>query len=811
MAPDKHQHKAPRRNSGGLTIVLVGTLWCLIAAVLIGGGAYLAGQWYQQQLRIQQQQLAELEAKDIASEVGTQLQAYRARADLLANDQVLVDLLQTDDDSALLQKEQQLRRQLPQVNRVKIIKAGVENLEAGDYPNLTFSDIDMLANAETSGIAPPIEVHAKGSPEQHFEVVTPIITQSKQVLGCLLLSFPATDIPTLMGTIQLPQGYAELVQHGSGQSILSLAHLGNASMKGATPAASVSIDGTRWSVEYYAMVDPKVQQSGLLYIYKGAVILALALIIISLLCARVAMAALRRKMNTIGRPVPAAATPAQRPRVSILEAHATESNIQQGSKKSTPKDPGGPPTQQQQQQQQVPRAVPASIFKAYDIRGIVGNTLTDELVQDIGRAIGSEAEQRGQQTVLVARDGRLSGAGFAAALAKGLRASGRDVIDIGRVPTPLLYFATYHLNTGSGVMVTGSHNPPDYNGFKIMLGGETLSTSAIQALRTRIEGKKFSRGAGTFKSMDIIDDYIARVTGDIKLNRPMKIVVDCGNGVAGAAAPQLLRALGCEVHELFCEVDGNFPNHHPDPGQPENLRDLIKSVKDHKADIGLAFDGDGDRLGVVDSNGGIIWPDRQMMLYATDVLSRCPGAEIIYDVKCSNHLDKVITAKGGRPLMWKTGHSLIKAKLKETGDPLAGEMSGHIFFNERWYGFDDGLYTAARLLEILAQDPRPSVEVFAALPNAINTPELNIHFAEGEHFEFMDRLMAGVHFPNARITTIDGIRADFDDGWGLVRASNTTPSLVLRFEANNTPALKRIQGIFKQAMQKIKPELEFPF
>jgi phosphomannomutase / phosphoglucomutase len=344
-----------------------------------------------------------------------------------------------------------------------------------------------------------------------------------------------------------------------------------------------------------------------------------------------------------------------------------------------------------------------------------------------------------------------------------------------------------------------------------MLGGETLSTSAIHALRTRIEGKKFSRGAGTFKSMDIIDDYIARVTGDIKLNRPMKIVVDCGNGVAGAAAPQLLRALGCEVHELFCEVDGNFPNHHPDPGQPENLRDLIKSVKDHKADIGLAFDGDGDRLGVVDSNGGIIWPDRQMMLYATDVLSRCPGAEIIYDVKCSNHLDKVITAKGGRPLMWKTGHSLIKAKLKETGDPLAGEMSGHIFFNERWYGFDDGLYTAARLLEILAQDPRPSVEVFAALPNAINTPELNIHFAEGEHFEFMDRLMAGVHFPNARITTIDGIRADFDDGWGLVRASNTTPSLVLRFEANNTPALKRIQGIFKQAMQKIKPELEFPF
>ena len=471
-----------------------------------------------------------------------------------------------------------------------------------------------------------------------------------------------------------------------------------------------------------------------------------------------------------------------------------------------------PPTQQQQQQAPVQKkAVPAVIFKAYDIRGIVGETLTEELVHDIGLAIGSEAETRGQQTIVVARDGRLSGVDFAAALTKGLRASGRDVIDIGMVPTPLLYFATHHLKTGSGVMVTGSHNPPEYNGFKIMLGDETLSGSAIQALRKRIESGKYASGEGRFKTLDVIPDYLQRITGDVNVCRPINLVVDCGNGVAGAVAPQLLRALGCEVHELFCEVDGKFPNHHPDPSQPENLKDLIMAVMEHDADVGLAFDGDGDRLGVVDSNGEIIWPDRQMMLYATDVLSRNPGAEIIYDVKCSKHLGEVITKQGGRPLMWKTGHSLIKAKLKESGDLLAGEMSGHIFFKERWYGFDDGLYTAARLLEILAVDPRPSGDVFAALPNAMNTPELKVDMAEDEHFEFMNSLTGEAQFPGARITTIDGIRADFEDGWGLVRASNTTPCLVMRFEANNAQALKRIQDQFKKAMVKLKPDLKFPF
>ena len=456
--------------------------------------------------------------------------------------------------------------------------------------------------------------------------------------------------------------------------------------------------------------------------------------------------------------------------------------------------------------------VSASIFKAYDIRGVVGDTLTEAVVYNIGRAIGSEAQKRQQKTVAVARDGRLSGGLFVAALTQGLRDSGRDVIDVGMVPTPLLYFATHHLGIDSGVMVTGSHNPSDYNGFKMVLGGETLAEEAIQGLRHRIEQDDYFEGdEGAYQAYDIIPDYLARVLGGIKLSSQLKVVVDCGNGVAGVIAPQLLRELGCDVIELFCEVDGNFPNHHPDPSQPKNLQDMILAVKAYNADLGFAFDGDGDRLGVVDASGHVIWPDRQMMLYAADVLSRNPGAEIIYDIKCSNHLGKVIEQHGGKPLMWKTGHSLIKAKMKESGALLAGEMSGHIFFKERWYGFDDGIYTGARLLEILSASDIPPKELFATLPEAFSTPELQVKMAEGAHHIFIKRFLDEVSFDDGEINTIDGMRVDFGDGWGLVRASNTTPCLVIRFEADSEGALSRIQGVFKVAMLKIDPDLVIPF
>ncbi|MCF6256230.1 MAG: phosphomannomutase/phosphoglucomutase [Gammaproteobacteria bacterium] len=458
-----------------------------------------------------------------------------------------------------------------------------------------------------------------------------------------------------------------------------------------------------------------------------------------------------------------------------------------------------------------PPQLDASIFKAYDVRGIVDKTLTEDAVYWIGRALGAEAEARGEQHIYVARDGRLSGPKLIAALTRGLTEAGRDVTDLGMAPTPVLYYAAYELGSGSGIMITGSHNPPEYNGLKMVLGGTTLSGPDIQQLRKRIESGTLSEGSGSVDKADVVTQYIERITRDVKLAKPMKVIVDCGNGVAGGVAPQLLRALGCEVSELFCDVDGNFPNHHPDPSKPENLADLKQALAEQQADIGLAFDGDGDRLGVLTPTGNVIWADRQMMLYAQDVLSRNPGAEIIYDIKCTTNLHKIIEQAGGKATMWKTGHSFIKAKLKESGAQLAGEMSGHIFFKERWYGFDDATYTASRLLEILSKDGRSADEIFNALPDNINTPELNMNTAEGENHPLVERLVAAADFPNAKITTIDGLRVDFDDGFGLVRASNTTPCLVFRFEATNETALARIQEDFRTLLTTQAPEAELPF
>ncbi len=455
--------------------------------------------------------------------------------------------------------------------------------------------------------------------------------------------------------------------------------------------------------------------------------------------------------------------------------------------------------------------LPPEIFKPYDIRGIVGKTLTPAIVERIGHAIGSEARARGVQSVVIGRDGRLSGPELAAALSRGLNTAGCDVIDIGRVPTPVLYFATHHLGTHSGVSITGSHNPPEYNGLKVMLAGETLSGEAIQGLRQRLLKNDLVHGQGRVTQQDVREVYLARITSDVKLARKLRVAVDCGNGVAGELAPELLRRLGCEVQELYCEIDGTFPNHHPDPAHPENLTDLIAAVKKNRLDVGLAFDGDGDRLGVITPDGDIVWPDRQMILYARDVLSRQPGAEIIFDVKCTRTLPEEIRKAGGRPTMWKTGHSFIKAKLKETGAALAGEMSGHIFFKERWYGFDDALYTAARLLELLARDARPTREVFASLPNSVNTPELHLKLAEGEQYALIKQLAAKASFPDAKVTTIDGVRADFPDGFGLVRASNTTPVLVFRFEGDNPQALERIQKRFRELVLSTRPGITLPF
>jgi phosphomannomutase/phosphoglucomutase len=452
-----------------------------------------------------------------------------------------------------------------------------------------------------------------------------------------------------------------------------------------------------------------------------------------------------------------------------------------------------------------------SIFRAYDIRGVVSTDLRPDVVELIGKALGTLYPQC--QRVVVGRDGRLTSKQLADHLISGLRSTGVNVIDIGEVPTPVLYFAAHALKTGSGLMVTGSHNPPEYNGIKMVMDEKTLFGEMIQAIYDCIKRDAFSsNNEGSLEQVNILDDYIDAICGRVKLKRPLSVAIDCGNGVAGPSARTLFTQLGCELTELFCEVDGTFPNHHPNPSEPENLDDLITTVKQKNLDLGLAFDGDGDRVGLVDENGDVLWADRQMMLYARDVLSRNPGAEIIFDVKSSRNLSKYIAQHGGKPTMWKTGHSFIKNKMKETGALLAGEMSGHIFFKERWFGFDDGLYAAARMLEILSADPRPASEIFNELPSDISTPEITVKLKkDGEQHVFIEKFVQQSNFADAELSTIDGVRADYKYGWGLVRASNTTPSLVIRFEAEDENKLNQIKQDFKKQILAVDSSINLPF
>jgi phosphomannomutase/phosphoglucomutase len=460
-----------------------------------------------------------------------------------------------------------------------------------------------------------------------------------------------------------------------------------------------------------------------------------------------------------------------------------------------------------------PAPLPHAVFKAYDIRGTVPEQLNAAFARRLGIALAERARSEGIASLVVGYDGRLSSPELARALQDGLMEGGVNAIDIGMVPTPVVYFATHVQATGSGVAITGSHNPSNYNGFKMMMGGKTLHGEDIQALMRAMEQPQPVNGlqAGSRSTVPMLDEYVQRIASDVKLARPMKIAIDCGNGVGGVIAEKLFSALGCQVDTLFCDVDGNFPNHHPDPADPHNLEDLIRHVKETDCELGLAFDGDADRLGVITKSGQIIWPDRQLILYAQDILQRQPGSTIIFDVKCSRHVARAIQAAGGEPLMWQTGHSMIKAKLAETGAPLAGEMSGHIFFKERWYGFDDGLYTGARLLEILSGHDDPS-QLLESLPQDISTPELKLEMQEGEPHALIARLQKEGRFPQAAsLNTIDGVRAEYADGFGLARASNTTPVIVLRFEGDTPEALARIQSEFRQALKGLAPQITLPF
>jgi phosphomannomutase/phosphoglucomutase len=823
-------------NSQMLLLMVVGVLMVAIPPTVIYVQSVL-------KLKAARQAQSEFAAETIASSLRQWVDHQIATAELVVEDPQVVRTMKEDADRERTRKADSLAYFFPSALRVRLLPPGFDKVDSKTKPPISYAALDMLRHAETRDTPPPVELHMGGTPQEHLNVLRPIPDISGQrIVGHLMVSFPVQELEELL-SLQPAGGYVEIQQTVSSNTVVA-ARRGDAALKRAEPDSHSAAEGSRWRVAYWGERDSGAGQSFLIttaIVTVAAVLLLAGAVLLVFSKMGSALRSDQATLLTIVKDMRDGRVQAQYPNMLDDMRGTVElaARTARGAVRTEPPVSVARPIEKKADQ-----PVPASrqvvdevkddllfddsplevdrleaeghkvvptIFRAYDIRGIVGDTLTAEVAFEIGRAIGSEAYYRGEQTVVVGRDGRVSGPTLAEALIRGLKATGRDVRDIGQVPTPVLYFAAQHLDANSGVMVTGSHNPSNYNGFKIVLGGETLANSAIQGLRQRIETGDMLTGGGSVEQAVVLPDYIARIKSDVRVARPLKVVVDCGNGVAGEAAPALLRALGCDVTELFCDIDGDFPNHHPDPSKPENLDVLVQTVLDKGADLGVAFDGDGDRLGVVSSQGAIIWPDRLLMLFAKDVLSRNPGAQIIYDVKCSRHVAAVIGQYGGEPLMSATGHSVIKARMKETGALLAGEMSGHIFFKERWFGFDDALYSAARLVEILANDARTSSEVFAELPDSMNTPELNVPMGEGEAHSFMHKLLECARFDNARIATLDGLRVEFADGWGLVRASNTTPCLVLRFEADHELALHRIQEEFRRVLLQVDPNLSLPF
>ncbi len=827
--------KAVRRlslRSQMVLLVIAGVLLAALPPLVV----YLQTEY---QLRSAGQQHAQQVSGLLAGSIRQWVTEQAGKAEHVARTPELARLVEKGDVSAMAARAEKLTGLFPTAVRVRLLPRGIEEVDLKASPPIGYAAIEMLKYAETHETPPPVEVHMGGTPQQHINLVRRILDPGgRHIVGHLMVSFPLQPLQAILKKMPV-SGYVEL-QQLAGATPLVFASQGQAGLRqsGGSPSLS-KISGSRWQIAYWPA---SVAGGSHTLLFSALVVGGGAAVLLALLVWFV----FRRTGEALRKDQVAALTIVKDMRdgrvksdypCALEEFHDT---LELMVRTASAGVPAAPATAAQGRDDVEDEAddtitdeieddllfdegaldvtrgegnsagISADIFRAYDIRGIAGKSLTTDIAYEIGRAIGSEAYYRGEQTIIVGRDGRLSGPDLTQALIRGLVATGRDVKDIGEVPTPVLYFAAQYLGSGSGVMVTGSHNPADYNGFKIVLAGETLATEAITGLRRRIETADLLTGEGSVEEVSVLPDYIERVKSDVQVVRPMKVVVDCGNGVAGVAAPRLLQELGCEVVELFCEVDGNFPNHHPDPGKTENLAALIQAVQENGAEIGIAFDGDGDRIGVVSSSGEIIWPDRLLMLLATDVLSRNPGAQIIYDVKSSRHVATVVAEHGGEPLMWATGHSLIKAKMKETGALLAGEMSGHIFFKERWFGFDDALYSAARLLEILANDARSSSDVFAELPDSVNTPELNVPMAEGEPAVFMEKLLNSAHFENARIATIDGMRVEFENGWGLVRASNTTPCLVLRFEADDELALSAIQDEFRRVMLQVDPNLSLP-
>ncbi len=737
------------------------------------------------------------QARDRSVEaIAAQIKELDAKAVTLVHSDAILSALGNADEAGLAQAAAASRAAWPELVDVQFYGADLREVRKDDLKAFGYSRAQMLMQAQTEHKPAPVQVRGAEGARQQLVLAIPV-DSGTETRAFAYLALPSSLIVDTLKSLNKSSTRIDLRQgDGRGDAVVASAGSSNGS---STSDLGVAIAGSQLRI---GVSDPetRIVLTRNLWVLIPATLICLIGGFFALWLRQVGMQGVADKFRS--------GKHSEADQSTFAEVLEREAATEKTAEKTSPRSAQAKPRDVQKSV-----SVNRSIFRAYDIRGVLGETLNDDVARQIGRAIGSEAQDRGLREIVVGRDGRLSGPDLSAALIEGLRAAGCDVIDIGLAPTPLTYYGAFHLQTGSCVSVTGSHNPPNYNGFKIVLGGETLAETAIQDLYARIAEDRLTSGAGGLQVMDLGSDYVARICDDIQIEKKLKVVIDCGNGVAGGLAPAVLEGIGCEVHELYCDVDGTFPNHHPDPSDLENLQDLIMSVKQTGADIGLAFDGDGDRLGVVTRTGEVVYPDRLLMLFAIDVLSRNPGATIIYDVKCTGHLQPLILQHGGSPIMWRTGHSLIKAKMRETGAQLAGEMSGHFFFSERWYGFDDAIYAAARLLEILASDldDRTPEQIFAALPKGVSTPELKIEMREGDHYKFIEAFKSKATFEGARLTTIDGIRADWPDGWGLVRASNTTPVLVLRFDADNEVALKRVQAVFREQLKAVDPDLPLPF
>ncbi|MCG8316258.1 MAG: phosphomannomutase/phosphoglucomutase [Pseudomonadales bacterium] len=766
--------------------------------------------------------------------------------------------------------EEALANYLPHVSNVKVFAKGEAKKDTQATPPISFAQLDLISRAEKKETPLP-EIHPHET--ERFLTLAAAIEHNGKVIGSLFATFDLKSLTKSYPKVENSWGYLELIQQFTNTQPFVFYQSGNQASKQNQPA-EVSGAIKHWKAAFYPSVAANIaaQQSGLFFAICGATLgLLIIFIMVSYLSVNRALTQNATKLtsnfnaltnhdktkqnyslsifNSLSKTIErlfkeydsqvrhqalknkdvseSSATEAlgqglSRDDVLDIDINDDDHSIFTGEDSDDPLAFDDNPDAMALDVVEMadgnstsgpidPKSIPSDIFRAYDIRGIVGQSLTEDTAHSIGQAIGSEAISKGQTSIIIARDGRSSSESLASALLNGLMSTGINVIDIGMLPTPMLYYATKTLNTQSGVMITGSHNPPEYNGFKVVIADQTLSGEGILALKERIENGNLSHGEGHYETHDISQDYKDRILNDVVLAKPMRVVLDCGNGVSGMVATDILNNLGCSVTTLYGDVDGSFPNHHPDPSKPENLEALINAVKEQEAELGIAFDGDGDRLGVVTASGKIIWPDRLLMLYARDLLSRNPGSDIIYDVKCSRDVAELVSNLGGRAIMSATGHSLMKAKMAETGAAVGGELSGHIFFNDRWYGFDDATYAAARLLEILSMEPFGVDEVFAELPEKVSTPELSIPVSDEKKFTLISRLSEQGQFSDGNMVTLDGIRVDYPDGWGLVRASNTTPSLVARFEADSEEALERIKGIFRDQLRSVDANIEMPF